>query len=179
MMSDPQTLPAEASKNGMKAYQAGDFQNAIQLFAQAVSGYQASGDALSAAEAANNLSTCYLRSNNPQKALEVIEGTDDVFAAAGDKFRQAIALGNQASSLESLGKPNQAIEIYEHCSTLLKETNHLDERGIVLKSLAALHMKMGHQLDAMSNMQIALLNEKKPSLINRFLKKLLKIPFGS
>ena len=90
-----------------------------------------------------------------------------------------MALGNQAVALENLGKFSRAVEKYEESARLLKQTGDLDNRAIVLQSLSELQMKMGHQLDAMATMRIALLNKKKPSLLERLLQKLLKIPFGS
>ncbi len=150
----------------------------LKYFKQALAGYQSNNEILFAAEVANNLSVCYLKSGKSQQALDVVSGTDQVFASANDIKHQAIALANQAAALEGLRKFDQALEKYEESSRLFKETGtNLEERVMVLQSLSELHMKMGHQLDAMATMQIALSYKKKPSFIERFLKKLLKIPF--
>ncbi len=174
-----QPSPEFRLKEGMKAYQAGDYPAAIEHFLTSHSGFLADDNQLSAAETANNLSVCYLKSGDAQKALDAASGTDEVFSKAGDLRHQALALGNQAAALESLGKPKLAAEKYEESSRLLKEVGDLDNRAIVLQSLSELQMKMGHQLDAMATMRIALLNKKKQSVLERFLQKLLKIPFGS
>lgn len=179
MSTDQQLLPEDKSKKGMEAYKAEDISSAIAFFSEAVTEYKQRGNTLAAAEAQNNLSICYQRTKDYPQALAVIEGTDELFANGGDKYRQALALGNQAAALEGLGKLEEAIIKYEQCSALLKETGKLEERGIVLTALSTLHMKMGHQLDAIATMQVAIMNEKKPSLKNRILQKLLKIPFGS
>ncbi len=178
-LTEDQQAPEYFIKEGIKAYQAGDFSNAIHLFLSAQSGFLASENLPSAAEAANNLSVCYLKAGNAPKALEVATGTDEIFAQAGDLRRQAMALGNQAAALESLGNLSHAVDKYEESSKLLKQSGDLDNRAIVLQSLSELQMKMGHQLDAMAMMRIALLNKKKPSFLDRLLQKLLKIPFGS
>jgi tetratricopeptide (TPR) repeat protein len=162
---------------GLKAYHKQDYQSAIEYLNQALSGSSSSGDKLISAEIANDLSLCYLKTGDSQKAWGLVQGTDELFEKGNDKHRQAIALANQGAILESLHKFEQAIEKYEASSRLLKEIGNQEERSLLLKSLSELHMKMGHQLDAMATMQIALDNEKNPSLIERFLKKLLKIPF--
>jgi len=174
-----QHSPDQIAKDGLNAFRRGDYPTAIQLYSEASTGYAALGNHLLAAEMANNLSVCYLKAGDTQKALDVVDGTDALFAEAGDVHRQAIALGNQAAALEGLGKYNQAVEKYEASSRLLKQAGALEDRATVLQSLSELHLKMGHQLDAMGTMQIALLNKKKLSFFDRILKKLLKIPFGS
>lgn len=164
-------------EKGLKAFNDQKYQEAINYFSQASTGFESSGDMLSVAEIANDLCLCYLKTGDSQKASEVVLGTEEVFEKAGDKRRQAIALANQGAAMESLHKFDPAVEKYEASSRLFKEIGNLEERALVLKSLSELHLKMGHQLDAMVTMQIALDNQKKPSLIERFLKKLLKIPF--
>ena len=120
-----------------------------------------------------------MKSGNPKKAFEFVDGTDKVFEKANDTNRQAIALANQAAVLEGLKKYDQAVLKYEESSRLFKEDGNREKRVMVLESLSQLHLKMGNQLDAMATMQIALDNKKKPSVIERFLKKLLQIPFRS
>jgi tetratricopeptide (TPR) repeat protein len=178
MLIDNQS-PEKLAKEGMKAYQSGDYPTAITFFLSAHSGFLSAKNSLSAAETANNLSVCYLKNGKAQEAYDIAAGTDETFAQAGDLRRQAMALGNQAAALENLGKLNPAAEKYGESAQLLKQTGDRDNRAIVLQSLSQLQMKMGHQLDAMATMRIALLDKKKPSFMDRLLQKLLKIPFGS
>jgi tetratricopeptide (TPR) repeat protein len=179
VLSENAPTPESSVKKGLKAFQTGDYPSAIGYFTSAHTGFLSAGNRLSAAETANNLSVCFLKSGNHQKALDFATGTDEIFAQAGDSGRQAMALGNQAAALESLGRFGLAEEKYQESSRLLKETGDLENRTTVLTSLSQLQMKMGHQLDAMATMKIALLYKKKPSLMERLLNKLLKIPFGS
>ena len=120
-----------------------------------------------------------MKSGESQNALNIILGIDELYEKSGDVHRQAITLGNQASALEKLNLQEQAAKKYEESSRLFKQIGDLENRSIVLQSLSELQMKMGHQLDAMATMQVSLLNKKKPSIFDRFLKKLLQIPFRS
>jgi len=45
-----------------------------------------------------------------------------------------------------------------------------------LKSISALQIRTGHQLEALASMDAALSNQKKLSMQERFLKKLLDVP---
>ncbi len=160
-----------------QAYQKGDFQSAAEYFEKAQLSYAQSGDAINAAEMANNLSVARLRMNDGEGALSAAQGTEKVFEDIQDVKRQAIALGNQAAALELLGKPEQALDLYESCSDLLKGTDEKELRAFVLSSISALQLKTGKQFQAMASMDAALDHKKQLSLKEKFLKKLLKVPF--
>jgi tetratricopeptide (TPR) repeat protein len=170
-------LSQEISKKGKAAFEAGNFPQADSLFLEAQQSYEQSGDKLMAAEMKNNRCVALLQMDRAEEALEIVTNTDLLFEQAGDKNRQAIALSNQASALEALDRYPEAIEKYKQASDLLKELNEKEMRAYVLKSLAALQLKTGEQLQSLATMQAALESKKKLSLREKFLKRLLKVPF--
>ncbi len=176
-MDRPAFTPHEINQRGQMAYRACNFAEAAMLFQEAQRMFSESGDVLMAAETANNCSVAFLKDGNPEKALSFASGTDEVFAHAGDTFRQALAFGNQAAALEALGKYDEALACYQRSSELLKNHPDHETRAFVLQSLSALQMRMGKQMEAMASMDAALANKSKLTLKERFLKKLLRIPF--
>lgn len=173
---DP-TAAQDFSRQGEKAYRAGKFVEAAALFQQAADGYHEVGDALRAAEQMNNRSVALLQGGDAQGALLAAQNTDQVFARAGEIQRQALAIGNQAAAEEALGHLDEALALYRQCSDLLKQTGDKETRATVLKSLSALQVRTGHQLEALASMDAALENQPRLSLRERFLKKLLGVPF--
>lgn len=169
-----QTLKSRAEKS----FRSGKFAEAADLFQQAYQLCTQSGDVLKAAEMANNRSVALLQAGNAAAALEAAQGTDAVFAQAGDLQRQAFALGNQAAALEGLNRLEEALARYIQCNNLLKHTGDEENRASVLKSISALQIRTGHQLEALASMDAALENQKKLSLKERFLKKLLDVPMN-
>jgi tetratricopeptide (TPR) repeat protein len=163
-------------RRAQETYQAGRFPEAAGLFEQASRQYSQGGDELNSAEMANNRSVALLQSGDAQGALAAAEGTDRVFALAGDARRQALALGNQAAALEALKRLDEALERYWQSSNLLKQVGDEDSRAVVLKSISALQIRTGHQLEALASMDAALGGQKKLSIKERFLKKLLDVP---
>lgn len=161
-----------------KSFQSGKFAEAADLFQQAYQLCTQSGDALKAAEMANNRSVALLQAGNAAAALEAAQGTETVFAQAGDIKRQGLALGNQAAALEGLNRLEEALARYIQCNTLLKQAGDEENRAAVLKSISALQIRTGHQFEALASMDAALENQKKLSLKERFLKKLLDIPMN-
>lgn len=160
-----------------KAYHSGKFADAAGLFHQSALRCTEEGEALKAAELENNRSVALLQSGNAQAALEAAQGTEQVFFQAGDTRRQGLALGNQAAALDALGLSKEALDLYVKCADLLKQAGDKESRATVLKSISALQVRTGHQLEALASMNAALENEPKLSVKERFLKKLLKIPF--
>ncbi len=168
----PQQLEAE----GSTAYQKGDFSKAAASFAAAQEGYKTMGDELKSAEMANNRCVVLLQADDPQAALESVEGTIDIFREAEDDRRHAMALGNRASALEALGQLEAAITDYEKSADILKKIGADDLRMDVAKSLSALQLKTGRSLEALATMQAGVEGVKKPDLKQRLLKRLLALP---
>jgi tetratricopeptide (TPR) repeat protein len=166
----------ELSTQARQAYDTGNFPEAARLFKTAAEVLSAGGDRLGAAEQENNRSVALLKASDAQGALLAVQGTDQVFKQAGDVRRQAIALGNLAAALEASGKLTEALDNYQQSADLLKQVNDTELRTFALKNLSALQLRMGRQFEAMASMDAALNPKKKMTLVEKILKKLLKVP---
>jgi tetratricopeptide (TPR) repeat protein len=168
---------AQLTKEAKEAYQRGDYQGAAKLFQTAAQGYAAAGDKLMEAEALNNSGVSLLRIGDGKAALQIIEATPAIFAAAGDTRRQGLALGNLGDALESVGRKQEAADVYMQSADLLEQAGEDEMRAHVLQSLSKLQLKSGRQIEALATMEAGLEGFKKPTVKQRFLKKLLKFPF--
>ena len=169
------TEPLQLAEQGKRAFSAQNFDQAVSFFTEAASAYQALDDALNAAEMKNNLSVALLKAGNAQAAYEAAAGTDEIFAQAGDVNRQAMAFGNQAAALEALKKLDQALEAYERSAALFAEAGESEMRSMVLQSAAAIKLRRGKVVDSALSMIGSVESTKKPNLIQRFLRFLLRI----
>jgi len=168
--------PQQLETEGSTAYQQGDFLSAANSFAAAQAGYKTRGEELKSAEMANNQSVALLQADEPQAALEAVEGTIRIFRDAEDDRRHAMALGNRASVLEALGQYEGALADYKESADLLKMIGADDLRMDVMKSLSTLQLKTGHSLEALASMQAGVEGVEKPNLKQRLLKRLLSLP---
>jgi tetratricopeptide (TPR) repeat protein len=168
--------PQAISDQAKQAYEKGEFLEAARLFSQAAEILNTRGDEMGAAEQKNNRSVALLKAGDAQGALQAVQDTDRVFQQGGDIRRQAIALGNLAAALEACGKLKEALDLYQQSADLLKQVNDMELRTFVLKNLSALQLKMGRQFEAMASMDAALNPQKKMTLVEKILKKLLKVP---
>ncbi len=112
ILSKQESIPL-LMKRAEEAYNAGRYPEAAGLFEQASRQYSEGGDAVKAAEMANNRSVALLQAGDAQGALEAAQGTEQVFAQAGDARRRALAIGNQAAALEALNRLNEALARYQ------------------------------------------------------------------
>jgi tetratricopeptide (TPR) repeat protein len=170
--------PAQWKVKGEKDYKNKAYLDAEHAFQLAAEGFRLAEDELAAAEMENNRSVSLLQAGKPEMALQAVANTPDVFKKAGDLRRQAMALGNQAAALAALERYDEAEEKFQQSSTILKEIGDTELRTTVMQSLSTMQMKRGQRLDALLSMHIGLQQEGKPNLRQRFLKKLLEIPFN-
>jgi tetratricopeptide (TPR) repeat protein len=168
----------QLKKEAQRAYQTKDYPAAAKSYSAAADGYSHIDDQLQAAEMRNNASVAYLQADQPDKALESAQETDQVFAEAGDPRRQAIALSNQAAAYEALGQLENAAQAYQDSADLLKEIGDHDLRPTVMQSLSAVQLRLGQQMDALVTMQAGLEEVEKPNLKQKLVKKILRSPFS-
>jgi tetratricopeptide (TPR) repeat protein len=167
--------PQEIVDQAKLTYQAGDYASAAQQFAQAVTVYTEMSDRLMAAEMRNNQSVALLRANQPQAALEAVQGTEKIFAEAGDFRRQGMALANQASALQALKHFNDAIEDFKKAGDALQKADEGDLRVEVMQLLAMLYLRHFKFIDAILALQSGLSGVKNPTPRQRLMKKILFI----
>lgn len=167
--------PKQLVEQGKQAFANKKYDQAASTFSEAASAYETLDDAPSAAEAKNNLSVALLQAGKAEEAYQATAGTEEVFAQAGDIKRQAMAFGNQAAALEALKKLEQALEAYERSAALFEEAGEGDMRSMVLQSAAAIKLKNGKMMDSALSMIGSVESTKKPNLLQRFLKFLLRL----
>jgi len=169
--------PDRLAAEGKSAYENGDFRGAGRAYAAAADGYASAGDALSAAEMANNRSVALLRAGNARGALQAVDGTETVFAAGGDKRRQAMALSNRGAALEALGRSQVAIAAYQQAADLFKEIGEHELRASLMQSLAALHLRKGDRLQGLGALRSGLEERPDPNARQSLIKRLLRMLF--
>ena len=165
--------PEQLAEEGKRYYQQGNFPKAAESFVSAAQGYAAQDNALMVAEMKNNQCVVLLQIRKLDEALEVVTGTETVFAEAGDHRRQGIALANRATVVDALGRWKEAVLIYRQAADALQQAGEEDMRADTLKSLSQMYMKHGRFTDAVIAMQEGLMGIKNPSPRQKFLKKLL------
>jgi tetratricopeptide (TPR) repeat protein len=163
-------IPSQLAEQGKEEYAKGNHAAAADLFAQAAQAYASAQDELNAAEMKNNQSVALLQAGKAKEALQVLDGTEDVFQKAGDLKRQGMAVGNRAAALEGLRKVDEALAEYERAASLFEQAGEGDMHSIVRKAAANLNLKRGRvtaaQMDVYDSMRLV----EKPNFTQRIMK---------
>jgi len=167
--------PAALAEQGKQEYEKGKFVDAADLFSQAAQAYNDIDDALNAAEMKNNQSVALLQAGKAKEALQVTDGTEEIFEQAKDLKRQGIAVGNRAAALEGLKKWDEALAEYDRAANILEQAGEGDMHSIVRKAAANLNLKRGRVTDSQMDVYDSLRLVEKPSLTQRIMKFLMRI----
>jgi tetratricopeptide (TPR) repeat protein len=144
---------------------------------QAAQAYAVAQDDLNAAEMKNNQSVALLQAGKAKEALQATEGTEQVFENAGDIKRQGVAVSNRAAALEGLKKWKEALAEYERAAALFEQIGEGDMHSMVRKSAASVNLKRGHLSDSQMDVYDSLRLVKKPTLLQRIMKFLVRMGF--
>ena len=167
--------PITLAEQGRQEYEKGKFVAAADLFSKAAQAYENSLDALNAAEMKNNQSVALLQAGKPKEALQVTDGTEEIFEQANDLKRQGVAVGNRAAALEGLKKWDEALAEYDRAAKILEQAGEGDMHSIVRKAAANLNLKRGRMSDSQMDVYDSLRLVEKPSLTQRMMKFLIRI----
>lgn len=165
--------PQSSVELAQRRYREGDLAGAVEAFRQAGQAFAAAGDALMAAEMQNNQAVTLLRLKKAEAALELVRGTERIFAEAGDARREGMALANLATALEALRRPGEAIEAYRRSAEALERADEGDLRAEVMQMLAMLYLRRLKFYDSVLALQSGLAGVKNPTPRQRLMKKLV------
>lgn len=169
--------PITLADEGKQTYEKGNYLAAANLFSQAAQAYASAHDELNAAEMKNNQSVALLQAGKAREALQVTEGTEQVFEKAGDIKRQGIAVSNRAAALEGLKKWKEALAEYDRAASLFEQIGEGDMHSIVRKAAAGINLKRGHLNDSQMDVYDSLRLVQKPTLLQRIMKFLVRMGF--
>ncbi len=169
--------PTRLAEEGKQEYEKENYLAAAELFLKAAQTYAAAQDELNAAEMMNNQSVALLQAGKAQEALQATEGTEKIFQEAGDMKRQGIAVSNRAAALEGLRNWNEALAEYDRAASLFEESGEGDMHSIVRKAAANINLKRGRLVDSQMDVYDSLRLVKKPTLVQRIMKFLVRMGF--
>lgn len=169
--------PVKLAEQGKQEYQQENYLAAAGLFSHAAQAYTVARDALNAAEMKNNQSVALLQAGKASEAFKATDGTEEIFRQAGDIKRQGIAVSNRAAALEGMNKWKEALAEYERAASLFEQIGEGDMHSIVRKATANIHLKRGQITDSQMDVVDSLRLVEKPTLLQRFMKFLIRMGF--
>ena len=176
MSAEEISHPAQSEEEGKTLFRAGKFLQAAEAFSMAASSYLDQGNNSQAAEMRNNQAVALLKAKDPHQALEALQGTHELFLTGGQDLNAAMALANQATALEDIGDPVEALTLFNEAARLFKELAEQEMYLQTMQSISRIKFKQRNIPGALVSMQEGLDELKKPSLRQKLLRNLLKLP---
>ena len=171
-MTDPEAESAALENQALAAYEADQYDEAIELFQSARA---LTEDPLKSAELANSLCVILLKQDRNAEALEVVRHTPQVFEENGDLSRQARATGNLAAAQEASGDLLGAEEGYQAAADLFEIAGDDEERMLTLNALSQLQLRQRRPFDAAATLQAGVSSGRAPGFQARVLQFLARI----
>ena len=162
--------------DGKSLYQAKKYLPAAESYQKAADGYHALGNSLLEAEMRNNQCVALLQAQEPRRALEAVQGTEEIFLEAGQLTKAGMALANKATALKELGRRESALEIFSRAGEIFQSANEDALFLQTMQSVSSLKFHSRDLLGALFAMQEGLEGVEKLTWRQRLLKKLLRIP---
>lgn len=172
-MTESDLDSAALEQRALAAYEADRYDEAIDLFESALA---ASDDPLKSAELANSLSVILLKQDRNSEALEIVQGTPEVFAESGDVSRQARATGNLAAAYEACGELEQAEDTYRKAVDFFEQSGDDEERMLTLNALSQLQLRQRRPFDAATTLQTGVPAGRVSGFRARLMQFLLRLP---
>jgi tetratricopeptide (TPR) repeat protein len=175
MKTNPSSLE-ELFSQAFIDYQEGRLDEAARCFDELRQHYLMQGEQAMAAEMANNMAVVLLKIGHHQKALDVLQGTPEIFLSQEDRARAAQAFGNIGSALEACGNRRGAEDAYRQATDLFEALGDSDQRAVTLQALSRVQLQRGKPFEALTSMQTGLDLKTRRGLKDRILSRLLNLP---
>lgn len=143
-------------QEGLRLFQQGDHDAALETFTNAVAAYAAAGDETGQAEMYNNIGVIQRGRGRYDEALQAFHQAQNHCAAAGDVNRQAQILGNLGDLYSAQGERDTAAHSYSDAAALFAQTGDPAKQSQVLRALSLLRLRQGNWLEAMMRMEESL-----------------------
>ncbi|MGD1996075.1 MAG: tetratricopeptide repeat protein [Anaerolineae bacterium] len=163
----------ELKEEGLRLFNEGLYEEAIERFGQAQELFAAEGKQLEAAETLNNLGVAYRLTNRWEQSLAALEEAQAAFARLGDRSREAQALGNLGALLARQGDRLRAQEYLREAAAIFGELGDAQRQGETLMALGIQLWKTGDRQGGLAAYQGGLLTLEEPTLQQRILRGLL------
>ncbi len=178
MQEDKSTEATSLKESGLRMFRFGEYEEATELFQNAYALYEELGDERGRAEMLNNLGAILTQEEEWDKATEAFNGALAAFQSLEDLDGKAQTLGNLGTMYRYRGDTEAAVEHLKQASDLFHETGDRDKEAATLQLLSRIRLGQARWLEALHFYDLGLACTQPPGIKERFLRRLLQIPYG-
>ena len=165
----------ELKEDGLRLFQEGLYEEAIDSFEAAREMFSAEDDNLEAAEMTNNIGVIYRLQGRWDEAIAALEEAREVFVRIEDRNREAQALGNLGGLYASQGELDKALEALRQAADIFADLGDDQRHGEILLALGVQKWKAGDRGAGLAIYEAGLQTLEEATIGQRILRGLFKL----
>jgi tetratricopeptide (TPR) repeat protein len=155
-LTDPKTTAVSLTNLGTCHWRLGDYQQAIDLYQQAVNIMRENGNRKGEAIDLGRLANCYADLGKTERAIQLYEQALAIDREIGYRQGELTQLGDLGNSYANLGQTQRAIELYQQALAIAREIGHRRGEAILLNNLGDCYAELGRTQRAVEQYEQAL-----------------------
>jgi tetratricopeptide (TPR) repeat protein len=164
-------------EQGIDAYRAGEYEEALGMLAQARELFVQAGNRTGEAEALGSMGAVYIQMEEWEKAQQSLDEALAAATDAQDRSNQGKVLGNLGMLYARQGDQEKAAAAFEQAIALFREIGERDNEKAVARQMSKLKLKKGKFLEALGDYQSGLEGGAEASGAQKMARKLFRL-FG-
>jgi tetratricopeptide (TPR) repeat protein len=178
MGEDKSTEASSLKDQGIRMFRFGEYEEAAELFRNAHTLYQELGDERGQAEMLNNLGAIYTQEERWDEASQAFNEAMSAFQSLEDEAGQAQTMGNLGTMYRYQGDSDAAVEHLKNAIDLFHEAGDREREAVTLRLLSRIRLGQAKWLEALHFYDLGLACVQPPGIKERFLRRLLQVPFS-
>lgn len=164
---------SELQNRGIRLFERKKYDDALEIFEQAIVAFTEEGDEAMAAEMRVNIGLTYREQGKDEASVEIMQEALAFFKETEDRLREAKTLGNMALIYARIDEHDQAETMYREAAILFDELNENQLYAETIMALGDMQFRQGNMLGAIATFETALDRIKNANQRQKALKKLL------
>ncbi len=157
---------------GLDAYRAGEYEEALDVLAQARDLFIEAGDRIGETETLGSLGVIHIQLEEWDKAQQLLDEALASSIDSEDRSNQAKVLGNLGMMYTRQGEREKAAEAYQQSVVIFHELGEADNEKAVARQLSKLKLKEAKFLDALGEYAVGPEGEEEASGAQKLVRKL-------
>ena len=164
---------SELQIKATRLFEKGKYEDAAEVFAEALEAYQEEGTGELAAEMRVNLGLAKRELGDLEAAITEMQTGLAYFKETEDRLREAQTLGNMALAYAKAKDEEQAQTMYREAGRIFREIDEDEYYGETILALADMQFRSGNLLEALVTFEIGLEHVRNKNHRQKMMKQLL------
>ena len=168
---------SEFQDQGVDAYRAGEYEDALEAFEQARNLAAEAGDREGEVEALGSMGVVSVELENWDEARHFLDQALDICVETEDQINRGKVLGNLGMMYARQGDKENAAEAYEQAIDIFRDLGETGYEKDIARQLSKVQLKKGSFLDAIGSYREGLEEEEEATGTQKMARKLFRL-FG-